>query len=89
VLLDWIKVIETLGSLGLLFYLFVRYLPSREEREREERERRDEVYAANNQRLMQHCQSECDQFREESRAARQQFTDTLLKMLESHESSSD
>ena len=88
-LLDWIKVIETAGSLGLLFYLFVRYLPSREDCEREERERRDEVYAANNQRLMQHCQSECDQFREEARLARQQFTDTLLKMLESHESSTD
>lgn len=88
-LLDWIKVIETLGSLGLLFYLFVRYLPSREEREREERERRDEIYAANNQRLMQHCQSECDQFREEARNARQQFTDTLLKMLDGHEPTRD
>lgn len=88
-LLDWIKVIETAGSLGLLFYLFVRYLPRREEREREEREHRDQIYAANNQRLTQHCQNECDQFREEARAARQEFTDTLLKMLENHESTRD
>ena len=82
---DWLKFIETLGSVGLLFYLFARYLPKRERDAREEREELAEFFRDANDRILTHCQAECDQFREEAKAARQQFTDSLLKMLESHE----
>lgn len=82
---DWLKFIEGIGSVGLVFYLFARYLPRRERDFREERAELARAFSDSNDRVLSHCQAECDQFREEAKLARQQFTDSLLKMLENHE----
>jgi len=62
--------------------MFANYLPNREKFEREERAALALAFEENNKRLITYCQTECNQFRDDSQRERQQYTDTLLKMLE-------